>query len=121
MQIAQVVPNIRTQKEAIFDYAIPPQFLPMVRPGVLVEVPFHGRKLEGIIIKLKSKSQIFTAEGKAFNLKSIINVVDPIPVVDETHIKLAQWMSEYYLAPLGKTLFEFVVPPAKRIIKKYYE
>ena len=111
MQIAQVVPKTRTQKEAVFDYAIPPELLPMVKPGVLVEVPFHGRKLEGIIIKLKSKSQIS-------NLKSITNVIDPVLAVDEVHIKLAEWMSEYYLTPFGQTLFENVVPTAKRTIKK---
>lgn len=114
MQIARVVPNVRTQKEAIFDYAIPPELLPMVRPGVLVEIPFHGRKLEGIIINIKRSSPIP-------HLSSLISITDPAPVIDEVHIKLAQWMADFYLAPLGKTLFENVVPPAKRTIKKQYE
>lgn len=111
MQIAQVVPKVRTQDEGVFDYSIPPKLLPMIKPGILVEVPFHGRKLEGIIVRLKRSSQIS-------NLKSIISIIDPTPVVDENHIKLAQWMADYYLAPLGKTLFENIVPPAKRTIKK---
>jgi len=111
MQIAQIVPKVRTQREAIFDYAIPPALLPMVKPGILVEIPFHGRKIEGIIIKLKSKSQIP-------NLKSIIDIIDPTPVVDDIHIKLAEWMADYYLAPFGQTLFENIVPPAKRTIRK---
>jgi len=111
MQIAQIVPKVGTQDEGIFDYAIPPQLLPGIKPGLLVEIPFHGRKLEGIIIGLKSKSRIS-------NLKSIIRIIDPMPVVEKTQIKLAQWMADYYLESLGKTLFEFIVPPAKRTIKK---
>ncbi len=114
MQIAQIVPNVRTTKEAVFDYAIPPELLPMVKRGILVEIPFHGRKLEGIIIDIKRSSPIS-------HLSSLISIIDPVPVIDEAHIKLAQWMSDYYLAPLGKTLFESIVPPAKRTIKKRYE
>lgn len=114
MQIAQVVPKTRTQKEAIFDYAIPPELLPIVRPGILVEIPFHGRKLEGIIVGLKRSSPIS-------KLLSLVSIIDPVPVVDDNHIKLAQWMSDYYLASLGKTLFENIVPPAKKTIKKITE
>jgi len=111
MQIAQIVPKVRTLNTAVFDYAIPPEILPMIKPGILVEIPFHGRKIEGVVIGLKRSSQIS-------DLKSLISIVDPEPVVDKIHIELAKWMTDYYLAPLGKTLFENIVPPAKRIIKK---
>lgn len=113
MQIAQVVPKVRTLNTAIFDYSIPPKLLPMIKIGILVEIPFHGRKLEGIIIDIKRSSPIP-------NLSSLISVIDPNPVVDDIHIKLARWMSDYYLASLGNTLFENIVPPAKRTIKKLY-
>lgn len=112
MQIAQIVPKVKTQDEGIFDYSIPPELLPMIKIGLLVEVPFHGRQLEGIIVNLKFRS-------KFSGLKPILKIIDPVPVVDEIHIKLAQWMADYYLAPLGKTIFENVVPPAKRTIKKF--
>ncbi len=113
MQIAQVVPKVRTRDEGIFDYAIPPALLPQIKMGILIEIPFHGRKVEGIVIGLKRSSQMA-------RLLSIANIIDPIPVVDEIHIKLARWMSDYYLVSLGKTLFENVVPPAKRTMKKIY-
>ncbi|MFA6492560.1 MAG: primosomal protein N' [Patescibacteria group bacterium] len=110
MQIAQVVPKAKTLNTDVFDYSIPPELLPQIRPGLLVEIPFHGRKIEGIIINLKRSSHIP-------RLLPIISVIDPEPVVDKTHIRLAEWMSNYYLIPLGKTLFENIVPPAKRTIK----
>lgn len=113
MQIAQIVPKVHTQKEAIFDYAIPPEILPQMKIGLLVLIPFHGRKLEGIVVAIKRISAIK-------NLKPIISVIDPTPVIDDIHFKLAQWMANYYLAPLGKTLFENIVPPAKKILKKRF-
>lgn len=111
MQIAQIVPKTRTQREDIFDYAIPPELLAQIRPGILVEIPFHGRKLEGVIINLKRKSDVR-------KLKLISKIIDPQPVIDDIHLKLSQWMSDYYLESLGKTLFENIVPPAKRLLKK---
>ena len=111
MQIAQVVPKVKTRGAGIFDYAIPPQLLPMIKIGLLVEVPFRGRKIEGIIVDIKKSSQIQ-------NLKPIISVVDPEPVVDLIHTELAKWMSTYYITDFAKTLFENVVPPAIRTIKK---
>lgn len=105
------MPKVVTNSEGIFDYAIPPAILPQIKFGLLVLVPFHGRKVEGIIVEIKRSSTIK-------NLKSILSVIDPIPVIDENHFKLAEWISNYYLAPLSKCLFENIVPPAKRTIKK---
>ena len=97
MQVVQVVPKIRTRGEGIFDYSIPPQFLTDIKIGLLVEVPFAGRKVEGIIVNLKKSSQID-------NLKPVLSIIDPQPVVDEIHIKLARWMSDYYITDFSKTL-----------------
>jgi primosomal protein N' (replication factor Y) len=110
MQIAQIVPKIRTRGEGIFDYSIPPQFLPEIKIGLLVLVPFRGRNIEGIIIDIKRSTAIE-------NLKPIVSIIDTTPVVDEIHIKLAHWMADYYLTDFSKCLFENIVPPAKRAIK----
>ncbi|MGA2667023.1 MAG: primosomal protein N' [Patescibacteria group bacterium] len=110
MQVAQIVVKVRTTKEDIFDYSIPPNLLAIVKIGILVEVNFHGRKVEGIIVSLKRSSKIE-------KLLPILSITDPNPVVDDIHIRLAFWMSDYYLAPMGKTLFENVVPVAKRSLK----
>lgn len=110
MQIAKIVPNVKTRSEGIFDYAIPPELLPNIKIGILVEVPFHGQKVEGILINIKRSSSIS-------NLKKLISIIDSEPVVDENHIKLAKWMSTYYLEPFSKCLFENLVPVAKRSIK----
>ncbi|AKM82589.1 TPA: primosomal protein N' [Candidatus Berkelbacteria bacterium] len=111
MQIAKVIPKVKTSGDGIFDYSIPPEILPQIKCGVLVEVPFHGRTIEAIVMDIRRSSQIQI-------LKPIIKIIDPNPVIDNLHLKLAKWMSDYYLAPLGQTLFENIVPSAKRTIKK---
>lgn len=111
MQIAKVVPKVTTRGDGVFDYAIPPEILADIKNGVLVLVPFRGKKTEGIVVDIKRYSKID-------KLKSIISVVDKKPVIDEVHIKLSQWMSSYYLEPFSKCLFENIVPPAKRILNK---
>jgi primosomal protein N' (replication factor Y) len=114
MQIAQIIPKVKTRGTGIFDYSIPPEILVQIKIGLLVQVPFRGRKVEGIILDIKKSS-------KFDNLKPILKVIDPIPVVDRVHIELARWMSDYYLTGFTKTLFENIVPPAKRTIKKNSE
>lgn len=114
MQIAQIVPKVKTRGTGIFDYSIPPELLVQIKIGLLVQVPFRGRKVNGIILEIKKSS-------KFDNLKPILKVIDPIPVVDKIHIELAKWMSDYYLTDFAKTLFENIVPPAKRTIKKKTE
>lgn len=111
MQIAKIVPKVKTTREGVFDYDIPPEFLPQIKIGILVQVPFHGRKVEGIITEIKRSSKIE-------NLKKIIKIIDPNPVIDDIHLKLAQWMSNYYLEPFSKTIFSNTIPPAIRMIKK---
>lgn len=111
MQIAKVVPKVKTKGGGIFDYAIPPQILADIKIGLLVLVPFHNRKIEGIVVDIKRSSVIP-------NLKPIISIIDTNPVIDKVHTELARWMADYYITDFSKTLFENVVPPAKRAIKK---
>ncbi len=115
MQYAEVVVNTKTTPgNDIFTYKIPPAELPQIKAGVLISVPFHGRKLDGIIIDLKKTLPKDLSPDK---LKKIIKVLDPEPVVDNIHLTLAKWMSGYYVASLGETLFENLVPVAKRQLK----
>lgn len=110
MQIAKIVPKISTSKVSVFDYEILPEQLVDIKIGVLVLIPFHGRKIEGVIVEIKKTS-------KLQHLKPIIKIMDPIPVIDKNHLELARWMANYYLAPLGKTIFSAIVPPAIRSIR----
>lgn len=83
--------------DKLFTYIIPPHLQHMVNTGIRVLVPFGGRTAIGLIINVKAQSE-------KINLKSILDVIDPAPIIPEDLLKLAQWISDYYFAPIGKVL-----------------
>lgn len=111
MQYVKVVPNTTTNLQTqSFSYAIPSELLPMIKVGILVKVPFGKRKIEGIITEITRKKGETTKE----KIKPILSIINPNPLIDEIHLKLARWMAEYYFAPLSKCLFEMLPSLPKR-------
>jgi primosomal protein N' (replication factor Y) len=92
----------------VFTYRIPKQFTEIVSVGVRVRAPIGKRILPGIIVRL-TKDASFS--GK---IKNIVTVVDDMPIIDESLWKLIQWISNYYMTPLGKAA---TVLPANLSVK----
>ena len=73
-----------------YDYDIPRELLPQLRPGMRVILPFGpgSRRTEGIVLALE--------EGRAADprRKSILALLDDGPVLDAQAIQLALWMRE---------------------------
>jgi primosomal protein N' (replication factor Y) len=80
-----------------FHYTVPSSLRPKARVGCRVLAPFGKRKVTGYMVEEISSSQ----EGE---LKSISDVLDPEPLFHETMVPFFQWMSEYYLHPLGRLI-----------------
>ena len=80
----------------VFTYKIPKQFAKIVSVGVRVRAPMGKRILPGIIVKI-TKNASFS--GK---IRNISDIIDDTPIIDESLWKLIQWMSKYYMTPLGK-------------------
>lgn len=93
---AQVVFALPFRKS--FTYAIPSSLLKYVKEGVRVVAPFGKRTLTGFVIKITETTSV-TEE-----IKSIKEVIDEIPVVNETNLKFYDWLSDYYLCSLGEAL-----------------
>lgn len=74
------------------DYLIPDHM--EAREGSRVVVPLRKSVAHGTVLLLKESSEFE-------NLKALVEVADPIP---PTLLKLAQWMSSYYLTPLSKVM-----------------
>ena len=111
MQYAEIVPRTKTElTKQVFTYAIPPALLPHLQVGSLVLIPFGKRKIEGIIVKMLKKT---TTEIKE-KLKPISAVIEKGPLLNQTQLALAQWMTQEYFAPLSQTLFEMIPLPPKR-------
>lgn len=71
-----------------------------VTPGTRVLVPFGRQKLVGIAMAKNPGEK--TQEIP--NLKSIFQVLDDVPIFTPAMLKLAQWMADYYLYPIGEVL-----------------
>ncbi|TWT87361.1 Primosomal protein N' [Pseudobythopirellula maris] len=98
-----------------FDYLVPDQLAdprnPETRaePGRRVLVPFGrgDRRLSAYCVAVGVKPR------GARRLKSLLEVLDPAPLISESMLRLARWMAEYYLTPLGQVL-ETVLPAGVR-------
>ena len=80
-------------------YAIPEPLLGFVQPGCRVRVPVGKRHLTGIVVDLVDAAPVAIEE-----VREIEDLLDPTPVLTEEMLRLAAFVSEYYVAPLGETL-----------------
>ena len=79
--------------DMVFTYRVPADAAPIVGGRVLV--PFRQQRITGIVVELHDRKPAVTT-------KNIISVLDPEPLLDELLLRLARWIADYYLAPLGE-------------------
>ena len=80
--------------EGMFTYAVPENVT--VQVGQRVVVPFgRSKTYVGLVGRVHQKPP----EGYA--VKDIRQVMDAAPIVTEQQLKLWQWISDYYLSPIG--------------------
>lgn len=100
MNYAEVAVN-SPGRRSTFSYAIPPGL--SIHAGQAVWVPFGNRVIQGIVIRLSD-------EPSVAETKEIAGIVTDSPLLSPVQIKLAQWMSERYFAPLFDAL-ALMLPP----------
>jgi primosomal protein N' len=82
-----------------FTYRIPVEFADRVKPGVRVLVQFGGRQFySGIVCSINDRSP------EIKNIKTITRVLDEIPLINESQLKLWFWISDYYLCGEGEVM-----------------
>ena len=101
MRYAEVAVDAPVGHARTFSYSIPPQY--SLEPGQMVWVPFGSRITQGIVAGLAETSQVEVT-------RDIIAPIEPTPLVDEVHMKLAHWLSEYYLCSLFSAV-SLMLPP----------
>jgi primosomal protein N' (replication factor Y) len=104
MRIARVVPEVSLDRA--FDYAIPAALDAQVTLGAKVRVPFKSRSLVGYVVD-------FPPDPHAGKLREIEEVLSARAFLPARLIELAQWMAQYYCAPLTVALLS-VLPKAVR-------
>ncbi|HHU97364.1 MAG: primosomal protein N' [Bacteroidota bacterium] len=92
----------------LFTYSVPKEMEQTIGRGYRVVVPFGSRKhYTGIVMRLHDEPP------QHFETKEIHSSIDSHPVVDEQQIKLWEWISFYYLSPLGDVYKAALPPPMK--------
>jgi primosomal protein N' (replication factor Y) len=86
--------------DTVFTYRIADGMLPVVGGRVLV--PFRQQRMSGIVTELHDRKP--RANNKEVQVKNLISVLDPAPVLDHQLMRLGKWIADYYLAPIGEVL-----------------
>jgi primosomal protein N' (replication factor Y) len=86
--------------DTVFTYRVLPDAAPAV--GARVLVPFRQRRMTGIVVELHDRKPSVAT-------KAIYSILDPAPVLDDQLLRLARWIADYYLAPLGE-VFRTMLP-----------
>lgn len=79
-----------------YHYAVPPALADLVEPGARVVVPMRSRTAIGVVLAVD--------EGVTADLKPVLLCPDPDPLFPPGLLELGQWMSRYYVTPIGLTL-----------------
>src|SRR5208337_3818681 len=87
--------------DKLFTYEVPANLQQEVEIGKRVFVPFSRRKRTGFIIKIISSCDLK-------NIKSIAEILDDEPLFSSSNLDFYQWIANYFMYPLGKTLAELI-------------
>lgn len=98
--------------EGTFTYSVPESMVAQVRMGVRVLVPL-GRSKTYTAMAMRLHS-----EKPEFETRPIIQVIDAEPVLIEQQLHLWQWISTYYMSPIGD-VFKAALPAGLKAEENY--
>jgi primosomal protein N' (replication factor Y) len=110
MQYADLI--LPVPLHGVFTYAVPEGVT--VGVGCRMMVSFGRNKTYlGIVVRLHDK------KPEGYEVKPILQVMDTIPIVTEQQLKLWQWISDYYLSPIGD-VFKAALPAGLKAEDGYH-
>lgn len=92
VQVALPLPLFKT-----FTYAVPEQWRDYELVGMRVTVPFGRRTLTGVVVEERQSTDLE-------KVRELLDLLDPDPLFSSEMLRFAEWMSQYYVSPLGETL-----------------
>ena len=88
----------------LFTYALPEVLAPQAQAGCRVSVPFGNKRTTvGLIARLHDTPPV------GVDVKTILDILDPSPIILPNQLSLWQWISDYYLCSIGE-VFKAAVP-----------
>jgi primosomal protein N' (replication factor Y) len=112
MPFVEVAVNSGQPARQSFSYAVPDGMI--LQPGDAVFVPFGRRFLQGIVMR------VVEVPGFA-DPKPVDARIGDAPVISLERIELAQWLADYYLAPLFAAVALMLPPGFERKPLTFYE
>lgn len=83
----------------LFTYRVPLNLNDAIRVGQRAIVQFGDRKvITGLVFRIHENPPT------DFEVKSILELLDDFPTVNETQLKLFQWIADYYMCTLGEVM-----------------
>lgn len=98
--------------EGLFTYGLPEQWATQVTMGVRVLVPL-GKNKHYIAMAVR----VHQTEPEV-KWKSVEQVLDDMPVLKEEQMRLWQWISDYYMSPIGD-VFKAAMPSGMKTEEGY--
>jgi len=86
-----------------YTYRVPESLRESARVGCRVLVPLGPRRVTGFLVALSETND-------RADLKDILEVLDPAPILAADDLALARWIASYYLSSLGEALRLFLPP-----------
>ena len=85
--------------DGFFTYSVPTPLAEQVKAGARVLVPFgRSKTYVGIIARVLSVN----SQPSTVNYKDILQVLDASPILLDSQFRLWQWISDYYMSPIGE-------------------
>ena len=96
---ANIALNIPSDK--LFTYEVPADLQQGVKIGQRAFVPFGNKKRTGFIVGINQSCELKS-------IKSIAEILDDEPLFSASDLDFYQWIANYFMYPLGKTLAELI-------------
>lgn len=93
--------------ERAYDYAVPEALRGRISAGMKVRVPLRQSETTGIVIALMARSEFA-------KVRAVISIVGEREFIPGTLFRLAEWMADYYCAPLAAALRCVLPEPVRR-------
>lgn len=100
--------------DSVFDYRLEPH-VGAVQVGQRVEAPFgKSNQLHIGFVVNRIAAGAYRGNRRGIRLKSIARIVDDRPLLTDELMRLAEWLSRYYVCPLGQVLSAMVPAAVKQ-------
>lgn len=98
----------------VFTYSVPESMRQRVGVGFRVIVPFGSRKFYTAVVRA-----IHSTQPPSVETKEIHSLIDAHPIVNECQLKFWEWISFYYICPIGD-VYKAALPSKLRLESETY-